>query len=166
MDKLEWKKRTWAGISLLIVSGSCIITILLGVLFLSDEAVGILAGILLGADFVYMIIAVTVQIISYRDEDQYEEIRKAFNAELCKRDEEIRKRDDRLYQRQKGIRSMVSRYKCLKNNYSILESRCAQLEVQNRELSDICAKLRGENLMLVNASYLRNHQISEKENPV
>ncbi len=58
---------------------------------------------------------------------------------------------DALYQRQKGIRSMVSRYKCLKSDYSRLESRCAQLEAESRELFELrneCAKLRGENMAM------------------
>ncbi len=150
MDKLEWKKRSWVGTSLLIVSVGCIIASFLGILFLGDKA-AVFNLLLIVAEIVYIVFSVTVAVISFRDEDQYEKIRKVFDDELCKRDKEIRKRDDRLYQRQKGIRSMVSRYKYLKNDYNRLESRCAQLEAENRELFEIrneCAKLRGENMAM------------------
>ncbi len=143
MDKLKWKERSWVETSLLIVSVGCIIASFLGILFLGDKA-AILNLLLIVAEIVYIIIAVTVKIVSFRDEDQYEKIRKVF-------DEELRKRDDRLYQRQRGIRSMVSRYKCLKSDYSRLESRCAQLEAESRELFELrneCAKLRGENMAM------------------
>ncbi len=110
-------------------------------------------------EIVCLTVGFTTLIVDTRDEIRYEEIRRAFDAELSKQ-------NNKLYQRQRSIQKMANFYKCLKTDYSSLKSRCDQLEAENRELRDVCAKLRRENLILANASYLRNQQILEKENPV
>ncbi len=129
MDKLEWKERTWVFWFMIFSLISYVLSCLLLSPLFAEEDQETFCGAMLLISIICIIVGITVLVIDNRDEDRYREIRKVFDAEL-------RKRDDRLRQRQKGIREMVSRYKCLKTDYSILESKCAQLEAQNRELTE------------------------------